>query len=160
MFTNSLSLIYKVIQDKLSNDAHNSEGAAASSCILGCTISLTAVVLPGHQLTGPSEEEQDHPVLTDSGLCVYLASYNWHSMQYSVYLASYNWHSIQYSVYLASYNWHSMQYSVYLASYNWHSIQYSVYLASYNWHSTQYSVYLTSYNWHSIHLPITGTPYM
>jgi hypothetical protein len=26
---------------------------------LGCTISLKAAVLPGHQLTGPSEEEEE-----------------------------------------------------------------------------------------------------
>jgi hypothetical protein len=30
---------------------------------LGCTISLKAAVLPGHQLTGPSEEEEEEESL-------------------------------------------------------------------------------------------------
>jgi hypothetical protein len=31
---------------------------------LGCTISLKAAVLPGHQLTGPSEEEEEEESVT------------------------------------------------------------------------------------------------
>jgi hypothetical protein len=33
---------------------------------LGCTISLKAAVLPGHQLTGPSEEEEEEEDMSES----------------------------------------------------------------------------------------------
>jgi hypothetical protein len=33
---------------------------------LGCTISLNVAVIPGHQLTGPSAEEEEEGVLFSS----------------------------------------------------------------------------------------------